>query len=706
MFTKFFGVTNRNKFLNELEKVLKEKFPDKKDVDEIINSIGQANGIASLDDSGKVPSEQLPSYVDDIVEVEDYAHLPEIGETGKIYVTLDTGTQYRWGGSEYIPLNENSIQGIGIKKIIKLTQAEYDALTVKDINSIYLVECKNNGVFIAYTDNTISEYNILDSGKTPNGVALITDNTSIIIHPNNLTGGKWGPSENIPGVTIADTIQAASIDFNGKLNTERALAYGVSDAFTKATTLAFPDGSYGYLPSAGQLKEIMSYGSAGYNSMIVKAMNLIGGDNITYDPQSAGNDKSYWSSTQSSNSEYGNAWMWSQYNRSLFCNPRNESSSKRVRPVRDFELPKTYKLYLGSTFIISSEDTNRINNLEDKVTELESTTTNKADKPVSPTEGHLVKIDSLGNLLDAGLAIVKMTKTEYDALAIKNINTIYLVDCALPSFGGISICPAPLYYGANGFKIKDNDWNHNSFKSIKGLNEGSYYFSFLDLASYFDSRGSSFDWNSGNIDNANKISYGGYDDWRLPTRMEFIKLINYNISGYTHRNGCTVNGVSGYFYSRVLLSDVDIDTNLPNGLIIFPDDKEIFGVNLQKNYLGFDQNITNNQLLEYISQGCIVLPCTGDYGISWLNNWSTQSNSTAGIYMTNTVDSSARPYILNNGYSILIDTISNSCKDTGCGMVRLVSESAIIPKTQLYLGSILIADSNLPNEIETLLASI
>lgn len=331
---------------------------------------------------------------------------------------------------------------------------------------------------------------------------------------------------------------------------------------------------------------------------------------------------------------------------------------------------------------------------------------NKIDKIQNPIVNNLVKLDSFGGLLDAGLAIVKLTKAEYDALAIKNINTIYLVDCALPSFGGISICPAPLYYGANGFKIKDNDWNHNSFKSIKGLNEGSYYFSFLDLASYFDSRGSSFDWNSGNIDNANKISYGGYDDWRLPTRMEFIKLINYNISGYTHRNGCTVNGVSGYFYSRVLLSDVDIDTNLPNGLIIFPDDKEIFGVNLQKNYLGFDQNITNNQLLEYISQGCIVLPCTGDYGISWLNNWSTQSNSTAGIYMTNTVDSSARPYILNNGYSILVDTISNSCKDTGCGMVRLVSESAIIPKTQLYLGSILIADSSLPNEIEQLLASI
>lgn len=362
MNTKFFGESNKNKFLNELLKVLKEKFPDKKDVDEIINSIGQANGIASLDGSGKVPSEQLPSYVDDIVEVEDYAHLPEIGETGKIYVALDTGNQYRWGGSEYVPLNENSVQGIGIKKIIELNKDEYDALATKDINTIYLVECKNNGVFIAYTDNTISEYNILDSGKTPNGVVLITDNTSIIIHPNNLTGGKWGPSENIPGVTVADTIETASADFNGKLNTERALTYGVNDcAFTKATTLAFPDGSYGYLPSAGQLCEIMSIN---YNNKIVTAMNLIGGDNITCSTPPSTSDKTWWSSTQSSNNSlYDRAWVWTQYRTSIFNNTRSETSSKRVRPVKDFELQETYKLYLGSILIADSNLPNEIETL-------------------------------------------------------------------------------------------------------------------------------------------------------------------------------------------------------------------------------------------------------------------------------------------------------------------------------------------------------
>jgi hypothetical protein len=54
--------------------------------------------------SGKVPSGQLPSYVDDILEVADFASLPGTGEAGKIYVTLDDNCEYRWSGSTYIQL--------------------------------------------------------------------------------------------------------------------------------------------------------------------------------------------------------------------------------------------------------------------------------------------------------------------------------------------------------------------------------------------------------------------------------------------------------------------------------------------------------------------------------------------------------------------------------------------------------------------------
>lgn len=61
--------------------------------------------------AGKIPSAQLPSFVDDVIEVANFAALPATGETGKIYVLLTPNTvngsnvsEYRWGGSVYVPI--------------------------------------------------------------------------------------------------------------------------------------------------------------------------------------------------------------------------------------------------------------------------------------------------------------------------------------------------------------------------------------------------------------------------------------------------------------------------------------------------------------------------------------------------------------------------------------------------------------------------
>jgi len=73
---------------------------------------GINNGYASLGGDGKVPSTQLPSYVDDVVEVANFAALPATGETGKIYVTLDTDFVYRWSGTVYVRISSpNAIWG-------------------------------------------------------------------------------------------------------------------------------------------------------------------------------------------------------------------------------------------------------------------------------------------------------------------------------------------------------------------------------------------------------------------------------------------------------------------------------------------------------------------------------------------------------------------------------------------------------------------
>jgi hypothetical protein len=66
---------------------------------------GAANGYAGLDSSGLVPSSQLPSYVDDVIEGANLAAFPATGETGKIYVAVDTGKTYRWSGTVYVEIS-------------------------------------------------------------------------------------------------------------------------------------------------------------------------------------------------------------------------------------------------------------------------------------------------------------------------------------------------------------------------------------------------------------------------------------------------------------------------------------------------------------------------------------------------------------------------------------------------------------------------
>lgn len=81
---------------------------------------GAANGVATLDGDGKVPSSQLPSYVDDTLEgylyngnfYSDSSHTILIAaETGKIYVDKSTNRCYRWSGSQYTEISASLALG-------------------------------------------------------------------------------------------------------------------------------------------------------------------------------------------------------------------------------------------------------------------------------------------------------------------------------------------------------------------------------------------------------------------------------------------------------------------------------------------------------------------------------------------------------------------------------------------------------------------
>ena len=76
---------------------------------------GVANGVATLDGTGKIPSAQLPSYVDDVVEYENLAAFPGTGSSGILYIALDTNKQYRWAGSTYQQITSGAVDSVAGK---------------------------------------------------------------------------------------------------------------------------------------------------------------------------------------------------------------------------------------------------------------------------------------------------------------------------------------------------------------------------------------------------------------------------------------------------------------------------------------------------------------------------------------------------------------------------------------------------------------
>lgn len=81
---------------------------------------GSSGGVAELDDTGKVPASQLPSYVDDVIDgylynskfYKESAHSTEItGESGKIYIDISSGKTYRWSGTAFAVISDTIALG-------------------------------------------------------------------------------------------------------------------------------------------------------------------------------------------------------------------------------------------------------------------------------------------------------------------------------------------------------------------------------------------------------------------------------------------------------------------------------------------------------------------------------------------------------------------------------------------------------------------
>jgi hypothetical protein len=98
---------------------------------------------ASKITSGIFDAARLPSYVDDVLEYANFAALPVTGETGKIYITLDTNKTYRWSGSAYVYITSGAVDSVagktGVVTLVKadvgLSNVDNTADSVKSVAS-------------------------------------------------------------------------------------------------------------------------------------------------------------------------------------------------------------------------------------------------------------------------------------------------------------------------------------------------------------------------------------------------------------------------------------------------------------------------------------------------------------------------------------------------------------------------------------------
>lgn len=187
-----------------------------------------ANGYASLDGSGKVPSAQLPSYVDDVLEYANLAAFPVTGSSGIIYVTQDTNKTYRWTGSAYVEISPSP--------------GTTDSLTEGSTNLYYTnTRARASLSFTAgsgaYNSTTGAITIPTNTTHLTNGSGYITGNQTV-----TLSGDASGSGATAITVTLANsgvtagTYNNVTVDAKGRVTSGSNNSYLTS--YTETDTLA------------------------------------------------------------------------------------------------------------------------------------------------------------------------------------------------------------------------------------------------------------------------------------------------------------------------------------------------------------------------------------------------------------------------------------------------------------------------------------
>ena len=202
--------------------------------DDFVATKGKANGFASLDGNGLVPSSQLPSYVDDVIEVyatydvsetgklsniklysdPDHANLIT-GESGKIYLNItqdEPSYQFRWSGTQFVDSNTSSLI------LGEVTGTAYDGGKGKALadwrkslnnNLKFYSHIKDNGAWTRNATEVRLNFDCSDFGNT---ASVNTHNQPIPAATKDLAGVQTAADkklfDSIPGGIVSNIISS------------------------------------------------------------------------------------------------------------------------------------------------------------------------------------------------------------------------------------------------------------------------------------------------------------------------------------------------------------------------------------------------------------------------------------------------------------------------------------------------------------------
>lgn len=205
---------------------------------ELASDKGTANGYASLDGAGKVTASQLPSFVDDVLEFSSLSALPDTGESGKIYVAIDTGKTYRWGGSSYTEISSGDVNSVNGETGV----VELDTGDVSESGNLYFTKSRAQGAISVSGDLTYSGGVIHFNEKysTPSEVKTAYESNS---DTNAFTDSEKSKLAGVESGAEANTVnsvngQTGSVDIPNASGTEAGLVSTGDQTFSGNKTFS------------------------------------------------------------------------------------------------------------------------------------------------------------------------------------------------------------------------------------------------------------------------------------------------------------------------------------------------------------------------------------------------------------------------------------------------------------------------------------